>query len=68
MRRREQLQGLRLMKLEGAYGWSLRGELSQPEAAEILGSRSGRFGAAGPRQGRRKAGGVDAVARTEDRL
>lgn len=37
MRRTEQLQGLRLMKFEDVYGRSYRGELSQQEAAEILG-------------------------------
>ena len=37
MRRTEQLQGLRLMKFEEIYGRSYRGELSQLEAAEILG-------------------------------
>ena len=37
MRRTEQLQGLRLMKFEEIYGRSHRGELSQAEAAEILG-------------------------------
>ena len=37
MRRTEQFQGLRLMKFEGVYGRSCRGDLSQAEAAEILG-------------------------------
>ena len=37
MRRIEQLQGLRLMKFDEGYGRSYRGELSQLEAAEILG-------------------------------
>ena len=37
MRRTEQLQGLRLMKFEDVYGRSYRGELSQCEAAEVLG-------------------------------
>ncbi len=37
MRRTEQLQGLRLMKFEEVYGRTYRGELSQLEAAEILG-------------------------------
>lgn len=37
MRRTEQLQGLRLMKFEDVYGRTYRGELSQSEAAEILG-------------------------------
>ena len=37
MRRTEQLQGLRLMKFEDVYGRAYRGELSQGEAAEILG-------------------------------
>ncbi len=37
MRRIEQLQGLRLMKFEEVYGRTYRGELSQLEAAEILG-------------------------------
>ncbi len=37
MRRTERLQGLRLMKFEEVYGRSYRGELSQLEAAEILG-------------------------------
>jgi hypothetical protein len=37
MRRTEQLQGLRLMKIEDVYGRSYRGELSQAEAAEVLG-------------------------------
>ncbi len=37
MRRTEQLQGLRLMKFEEVYGRSYRGDLSQLEAAEVLG-------------------------------
>lgn len=37
MRRTEQLQGLRLMKFEEVYGRRYRGELSQQEAAEVLG-------------------------------
>ena len=37
MRRTEQAQGLRLMKFEEIYGRTLRGELSQAEAAEVLG-------------------------------
>ena len=37
MRRTERLQGLRLMKFEEVYGRTYRGELSQGEAAEILG-------------------------------
>ena len=37
MRRTEQLQGLRLMKFEDIYGRTYRGELSQMEAAEVLG-------------------------------
>ncbi len=37
MRRTEVLQGLRLMKFEDVYGKTHRGELSQSEAAEILG-------------------------------
>ena len=37
MRRTEPLQGLRLMKFEDVYGRSYRGELSQAEAAEVLG-------------------------------
>jgi len=37
MRRTEQLQGLRLMKFEDIYGRTYRGELSQCEAAEVLG-------------------------------
>ncbi len=37
MRRIEQLQGLRLMKFDEVYGRTYRGELSQFEAAEILG-------------------------------
>ncbi len=37
MRRTEQLQGLRLMKFEEVYERSFRGELSQLEAAEVLG-------------------------------
>ncbi len=37
MRRTERLQGLRLMKFEDVYGRSYRGELSQSEAAEVLG-------------------------------
>lgn len=37
MRRTEQFQGLRLMKFEEVYGRSCRGDLSQAEAAEILG-------------------------------
>ena len=37
MRRTEQVQGLRLMKLEEVYGRSHRGGLSQAEAAEVLG-------------------------------
>ena len=37
MRRTEQTQGLRLMKFEEVYGRTLRRELSQAEAAEVLG-------------------------------
>ncbi len=37
MRRTEQLQGLRLMKFEDVYGRWYGNELSQAEAAEILG-------------------------------
>ena len=37
MRRTEQAQGLRLMKFEEVYGRTLRRELSQAEAAEVLG-------------------------------
>ncbi len=37
MRRTEQLQGLRLMKFEEVYGRAYRCELSQQEAAEVLG-------------------------------
>ena len=37
MRRTEQLPGLRLIKFEEVYGRTLRGVLSQAEAAEILG-------------------------------
>ena len=37
MRRTEQFQGLRLMKFEDVYGRAYRGELSQSEAAEVLG-------------------------------
>src|SRR5512144_1209494 len=37
MRRMERFQGLRLMKFEEVYGRSCRGDLSQAEAAEILG-------------------------------
>ena len=37
MRRTEQAQGLRLMKFEQIYGRTVRGELSQAEAAEVLG-------------------------------
>ena len=37
MRGTEQAQGLRLMKFEEIYGRTLRGELSQSEAAEVLG-------------------------------
>ena len=37
MRRTDQLQGLRLMKFDEVYGRTYRGELSQLEAAEILG-------------------------------
>ncbi len=37
MRRTEQLQGLRLMKYEDVYGRWCGGELSQTEAAEVLG-------------------------------
>ena len=37
MRRTELLQGLRLMKFDEVYGRTYRGELSQLEAAEILG-------------------------------
>ena len=37
MRRTEQLQGLRLMKFDEVYGRTYRGELSQLEAADILG-------------------------------
>jgi len=77
MRRTEQLQGLRLMKFEEVYGCSYRGELSQLEAAEILGMSERTFrryrdrfeaeGAAGlydRRLGRASArrAGVDEVA------
>jgi len=76
MRRTEQLQGLRLMKFEDVYGRSYRGELSQQEAAEILGMSERtfrrwctRYAAAGAdglydrRLGRASArrGGVDEV-------
>ena len=37
MRRTKVLQGLRLMKFEDVYGKTHRGELSQSEAAEVLG-------------------------------
>ncbi len=37
MRWTEQLQGLRLLKVEDIYGRTYRGELSQSEAAEVLG-------------------------------
>ncbi|MEE9544264.1 MAG: helix-turn-helix domain-containing protein [Rhodospirillales bacterium] len=37
MRRTEQLQGLRLMKFEEIYERAAKRELSQSEAAEILG-------------------------------
>ena len=37
MGRTEQLQGLRLMKFEDVYGRTYRGDLSQVEAAEVLG-------------------------------
>ena len=37
MRRTEQAQGLRLMKFEEVYGRTVRRELSQAEAAEVLG-------------------------------
>ena len=37
MRRTEQAQGLRLMKFEEIYGRTVRGELSQAEAADVLG-------------------------------
>ena len=37
MRRTEQAQGLRLMKFEEIHGRTVRGELSQAEAAEVLG-------------------------------
>ena len=37
MRRTEKLQGLRLMKFEDVYGRTYGGELSQVEAAEVLG-------------------------------
>ncbi len=43
MRRTEQLQGLRLMKFEEVYGRSFRGELSQLEAAEVLGTSERTF-------------------------
>ncbi len=43
MRRTEQLQGLRLMKFEEVYGRNYRGELSQVEAAEILGTNERTF-------------------------
>ena len=42
MCRTEQLHGLRLMKFEDACGRSYRGEMSQSEAADVLGiGRSG---------------------------
>ena len=37
MRRTEQAQGLSLMKFEEIYGRTVRGELSQAEASEVLG-------------------------------
>ena len=43
MCRTEQAQGLRLMKFEEVYGRTLRGELSQAEAAEILGTSERTF-------------------------
>ena len=43
MRRTEQAQGLRLMKFEEVYGHTVRGELSQAEAAEILGTSERTF-------------------------
>ena len=43
MRRTEQAQGLRLMKFEDVYGCTLRGELSQAEAAEVLGTSDRTF-------------------------
>ena len=43
MRRTEQAQGLRLMKFEEVYGRTVRGELSQAEAAEILGTSERTF-------------------------
>ncbi len=77
MRRTEQLQGLRLMKFEEVYGRTYRGEVSQLEAAELLGMSERTFrryrdrfeaeGAAGlydRRLGRASArrAGVDEVA------
>ena len=37
MRRIEQAQGLRPMKFQEVYGRTVRGKLSQAEAAEVLG-------------------------------
>ena len=59
MRRTEQAQGLRLMKFEEVYGRTLRGELSQAEAGEILGLSDRTFKAWGiavaRRRGKQKA-------------
>ena len=43
MRRAEQVQGLRLMNFEEVYGRTVRGELSQAKAAEILGTSERTF-------------------------
>ena len=45
MGRAEVLQGVRAMRFEGLLERHERGELSQEEAAEMLGGRSGRFAA-----------------------
>jgi hypothetical protein len=45
MVRAEVLQGVRQMRFEGLLERHERGELSQAEAAEMLGFRSGRCGA-----------------------
>ena len=43
MRRTEQAQGLRLMQFEEVYGRTVRGELSQAEAAEVMGTSERTF-------------------------
>ncbi len=58
MRRTEQLQGLRLMKFEDVYGRWYGNELSQAEAAEILGMSERTSALSRPVRGRRRGGSL----------